>query len=41
MMLKMIALAGALFTVAVDARAEVVRHPIPNSNFPIAQVVEV
>jgi enamine deaminase RidA (YjgF/YER057c/UK114 family) len=41
MMLKMVALAGALSAVAVNARAEVVRHPIPNSNFPIAQAVEV
>jgi enamine deaminase RidA (YjgF/YER057c/UK114 family) len=41
MMLKVVALAGVLFAVAVDARAEVVRDPIPNSNFPIAQAVEV
>ena len=41
MMLKMVALAGALSVAAVSARAEVVRHPIPNSNFPIAQAVEV
>jgi enamine deaminase RidA (YjgF/YER057c/UK114 family) len=32
---------SALLLGAVGARAEVVRHPIPNSNFPIAQSVEV
>jgi enamine deaminase RidA (YjgF/YER057c/UK114 family) len=35
-----IALSALLLTV-VAARAEVVRHPIPNSNFPIAQSVEI
>jgi len=35
-----IALSALLLTVAA-ARAEVVRHPIPNSNFPIAQSVEI
>jgi enamine deaminase RidA (YjgF/YER057c/UK114 family) len=35
-----VALSALLLTVTA-ARAEVVRHPIPNSNFPIAQSVEV
>ena len=35
-----IALSALLLTVPA-ARAEVVRHPIPNSNFPIAQSVEI
>src|SRR5713101_732730 len=36
-------LAAALSAVAAAgaARAEVIRHPIPNSTFPIAQAVEV
>jgi len=32
---------AALCAGPTDARAEVVRHPIPNSTFPIAQAVEV
>jgi len=32
---------GVLLLGLAAARAEVVRHPIPNSNFPIAQSVEV
>jgi enamine deaminase RidA (YjgF/YER057c/UK114 family) len=34
-------LLAALSAVAPGARAEVVRHPIPNSTFPIAQAVQV
>jgi enamine deaminase RidA (YjgF/YER057c/UK114 family) len=34
-------LGSALFAAVGIARAEVVRHPIPNSTFPIAQVVQV
>jgi enamine deaminase RidA (YjgF/YER057c/UK114 family) len=37
----MLLFAACLAGVAGAARAEVVRHPIPNSTFPIAQVVEV
>jgi enamine deaminase RidA (YjgF/YER057c/UK114 family) len=39
----MIGLAGALAaaSVAAPAAAEIVRHPIPNSSFPIAQAVQV
>ena len=39
-MIRML-LAGALVAAAGVAHAEVVRHPIPNSTFPIAQAVEV
>src|SRR5262245_54444900 len=35
------ALGVALLALASTAQAEVVRHPIPNSNFPIAQAVQV
>ena len=31
----------AALSMASAARAEVIRHPIPNSTFPIAQAVEV
>jgi enamine deaminase RidA (YjgF/YER057c/UK114 family) len=43
MKLRAIALLAMLsaWTLAGRARAEVVRHPIPNSTFPIAQAVEV
>ena len=34
-------LLAAVFAGVTAARAEVVRHPIPNSTFPIAQAVEV
>jgi enamine deaminase RidA (YjgF/YER057c/UK114 family) len=37
-MLLLAALAAGIWT---DARAEIVRHPIPNSTFPIAQAVQV
>jgi enamine deaminase RidA (YjgF/YER057c/UK114 family) len=40
--IKLLPLAALLSLAAVSAaRAEVVRHPIPNSTFPIAQSVEV
>ena len=43
MKLRAIALLAMLSACALAgmARAEVVRHPIPNSTFPIAQAVEV
>src|ERR1700753_1778395 len=34
-------LLGAALSMAGGARAQVIRHPIPNSTFPIAQAVEV
>src|ERR1700759_1243930 len=39
-MIRMLLLVAAL-SIAGAARAEVIRHPIPNSTFPIAQAVEV
>ena len=39
-MIRTLLLVAAL-SMAGAARAEVVRHPIPNSTFPIAQAVEV
>jgi len=41
MELRTIALFAALCASVAAAQAEVVRHPIPNSTFPIAQAVEV
>src|SRR5258707_225179 len=38
---SMLLVAGLSALAAAGARAEVVRHPIPNSTFPIAQAVEV
>jgi enamine deaminase RidA (YjgF/YER057c/UK114 family) len=40
---RTIALAGALLGMACSglSQAEIIRHPIPNSNFPIAQAVQV
>ena len=41
-MLLLAALSAAAHTAGLAAaRAEVLRHPIPNSTFPIAQVVQV
>jgi enamine deaminase RidA (YjgF/YER057c/UK114 family) len=41
MKLRMLLLAALAAAVSIDAKAEVVRHPIPNSTFPIAQAVQV
>src|SRR6185295_3766537 len=41
MKLPMLLLAALAAGISIDARAEVVRHPIPNSTFPIAQSVQV
>ena len=41
MKLRAIALFAALYAGVAAAQAEVVRHPIPNSTFPIAEAVEV
>jgi enamine deaminase RidA (YjgF/YER057c/UK114 family) len=42
MKLRTLLLLAALSAgVSISARAEIVRHPIPNSTFPIAQVVQV
>jgi len=41
MKLRMLLLAALAAAISIDARAEVVRHPIPNSTFPIAQSVQV
>jgi enamine deaminase RidA (YjgF/YER057c/UK114 family) len=41
MKLRTLLLAALASAISIDARAEVVRHPIPNSTFPIAQAVQV
>jgi len=38
---RMLLLAALAAGISIGARAEVVRHPIPNSTFPIAQAVQV